>query len=339
MIARLARMVAFLSALTLLAITWLRETPPPPNHDLALTILPVPLPEQRKLGPFSVTGAWQLTSPNDDFGGYSALLRGSPGRLLAFSDRGMTLEFAAPGSPPGPVLIGPVAPITSPYKRNRDVESVAWDGHSNFAWLALEGRATIMRGMPGMEPEVVRIVPEWAEWDVNTGPEAMARLHDGRFVVLCECRSGWFDSINHPGFLYAGDPAEGVKGQPFTFAGADGYRPTDMAELPDGRVLVVMRKLLWPAPARFAGKIMLADPAGLVPGKVWDSIELADLASPWPVDNFEALAIEPLPGGRIAAWLMSDENEAVSQRVLLWRLEFRLSDLPARNQAKQKAPG
>lgn len=316
--------------------TWLRSPVPPPNHDLVLSLTALPLPlAPLHLGPFKLTGAWQLTSPNHDFGGYSALVQPVPGRLLALSDRGYYLNFAEPGAAVGAIGIGPVLQDMALLKQYRDVEAATWDPVSGQLWMALEGRNAVIRQHLDMRPMALRKIPEWSPWGSNTGPEAMVRLHDGRFVVLCECFTGWSESVAHPGFLYAGDPSAGSAGQAISFVGAEGYRPTDMAELPDGRVLIVMRHLLWPAPARFAAKMMLADPARIVAGQPWTAIELADLSAPLPVDNFEALAIEPRADGLITAWLMSDDNEAVSQRTLLWQLQFRLGDLPP----KQKAPG
>ena len=330
------RVLAVAMAAGLGFATWLRAPMPPHNHDLVLKLAPLSLPgAPLQLGPFTLTGAWQLTSPNSDVGGYSALVRPAPGRLLALSDRGFYLEFAAPGAPIGSVGIGPVLNDQALLKKNRDVESASWDPASGQLWLGLEGRNAVIRQHLDMRPIALRVIPEWSGWGSNTGPEAMVRLRDGRFVVLCECFTGWFEDTAHPAFLYAADPSAGSPGQAFSFEGAAGYRPTDMAELPDGRVLIVLRRLLWPAPARFAAKLMLADPAQIVPGQPWQAVELADLSAPLPVDNFEALAIEPRAAGWITAWLMSDDNEAVSQRTLLWQLDFRLSDLPP----KQKAPG
>jgi len=329
------RTIAALSIAVLLAITWLRDRPAPPNFDQVLKLTQLPLPSELRKGPFRLAEVWQLTSPNRNFGGYSALVRPQPGRFLALSDRGLKLEFPEPGEAAGPIEIGPLLRDQSVQKRNRDVEAAAWDAASGNLWLGLEGRGVVIRLHPGSLDEVVRTIPEWRDWGENTGPEAMTRLSDGRFVVLCECRSSRFDSVNHPAVLFPGDPTHEVAGQMFTFAGADGYRPTDMAQLPDGRVLIVMRRLVWLVPARFAIKLMLADPAEIAPGRTWAATELTAVDAPWPVDNYEALAIEPLPDGRIVAWMMSDENEAVTQRVLLLRLEFRLTDLPP----KQKAPG
>ena len=340
---------ASLLLILLVAPLWLRSALPQPSQAQQIRIerLDVPL-AQRRLGPFRLAGAWQLTSRNSSFGGYSALIRPQPGRLLAISDGGYFLDFAEPTD--APVLAGlqsarmaPALAVAGLRKADRDVEAASWDPLSQQMWLALEGRNAVVRQGTDMVPRALRVIPEWAEWSGNTGPEAMTRLRDGRFVALCECYSGWTDQTGHPGFIFASDPTLGVAATRFTFAGAPGYRPTDMAQLPDGRLLVLMRRLLWPAPARFAAKLMLADPAAIrlngvrggVRGGVLAATELADLSAPLPVDNFEALAIELQPGGGLTAWLMSDDNAAVSQRTLLWRLDFRISDLPP----MQKAPG
>ena len=324
---------------------WLRSALPPASNAQLITLerLEQPLP-RATLGPFQLTAAWRLTSPNNGFGGYSALIRPQPGRLLAISDGGYFLDFAEPDAALGqaanvavnqPARLGPAIAIQGLRRANRDVESATWDPASRQMWLGLEGRNAVIRQHADMKPEALRIIPEWQDWGANTGPEAMVRLRDGRFIALCECFTGWFENTAHAAFLFAGDPSAGAPGQRFIFAGTPGYRPTDVAELPDGRLLVLMRRLLWPAPARFAAKLILADPAAIRPGAVLPAIELADLSSPLPADNFEALAIESQPGGAVTAWLMSDDNEAVSQRTLLWRLDFRMSDLPP----KQKAPG
>jgi hypothetical protein len=108
-----------------------------------------------------------------------------------------------------------------------------------------------------------------------------------------------------------------------------------MAELPDGRVLILARTLLWPIPARFAVKVLIADPAAIRPGQVWRAIELGELSGDWPVDNYEGLAIERRADGSLIAWIISDENGAVSQRVLLLKVAIDETRLPP----KQKAPG
>ena len=332
---------ACLLLILLVTPLWLRSALPQPSdvQQIRVERLNVPL-MQRRLGPFRLAGAWRLTSRNSSFGGYSALIRPQPGRLFAISDGGYLLDFAAPTDAtslggPQSARMAPALAVAGLRKAGRDVEAASWDPLSQQMWLALEGRNAVVRQGIDMVPRGLRVIPEWAEWSGNTGPEAMTRLRDGRFIALCECYSGWTDQTGHPGFIFASDPTLGVAATRFTFAGAPGYRPTDVAQLPDGRLLVLMRRLRWPAPARFATKLMLADPAAIRSGGVLVATELADLSAPLPVDNFEALAIEPQPGGGLTAWLMSDDNAAVSQRTLLWRLDFRIGDLPP----MQKAPG
>lgn len=286
-------------------------------------------------GPFRLLNAWQIISSHPDFGGYSALLPSASGRLIAFSDRGYFLEFGKPEAAPASPRFGSAYLDKAGAKSSRDIEAAAWDPVTQRLWLAQEGRNAVVRYDPGMKLEALRRIPEWQDWPSNSGPEAMLRLPDGRFIVLCECRISWFGEYRHPAYLYPGDPIDTAAGQAFTFAGVDGYRPTDMAQLPDGRVLILMRRLLWPILARFAIKVVIADPDMIAPGQVWRGEEIADLAAPWPVDNYEGIAVERDARGQLVAWIISDENGAVSQRVLLLKVLIDESRLPQ----KQKAPG
>jgi hypothetical protein len=111
-----------------------------------------------------------------------------------------------------------------------------------------------------------------------------------------------------------------------------------MAELPDGRILILTRRLRWPMPPRFGTWMVLADPREIEPGQSWHGTPLVSLDGTGLEENYEGLAIEPLVGGKLAVWLISDSNGAVTQRTLLLRLELDPADLPA-TRAKQKAPG
>jgi Esterase-like activity of phytase len=333
---RLRQVLAILVALGLGAGTWLRSPVLPPSHEMALTLTPLSLSEGCcRAGPLRLIGAWQLSSPNETFGGYSALVRPVPGRLLALSDRGYYLDFAQPGAAEGPLAMGQILPDKVRFKDNRDVESASYDPGSQLLWIAQEGRNAVARHhLPDLDRQSFREVPELKSWPQNTGPEAMVRLTDGRFIVLCECTTGWFQGGHHPAFLFTGDPSEGATGRRLTFLGIDGYSPTDMAQLPDGRVLVLVRRLRWPMPARFAVKVLLADPAEIATDGTWQASEVADISAPWPVDNYEGLAIERTPDGRLIGWIISDENGAVTQRALLLKVEIDVQGMPAK-----RAPG
>lgn len=321
---RLRLLACLLLVAALAPGTWLRQRLPRPNEAQVLRLVPVDLPPRAalaaNLGPFALEGAWRLESPHLHFGSYSALAVLGGGRLLALSDRGQALRFAAPGAPPLPPRFTPILPGQTGSKEMQDAEAATYDSATGRLWIAWEFNNMITRqsDVPG-EPE--RVHPRaMRDWGGNSGPEAMVRLADGRFIVLREGFDGQFDDVRHRGVLFSGDPLDGARETRFTFSGPAGFSPVDLAPLPDGRVLLLMRRLVWPFPARFAGRILVADPAAIRAGGVWQGRQAALLTSSLGVDNFEGMAIEPGAGGRITVWLIADDNDAVLQRALLWKL-------------------
>jgi hypothetical protein len=148
--------------------------------------------------------------------------------------------------------------------------------------------------------------------------------------VLQEATTGWNEERLHRAVIFPGDPTRPGEPDRFTFAGPDRFSPVDMAQLPDGRVLVLMRRLVWPMPFRFAGGIALADPADIRSGGTWRAREVAKLSSQLPLDNFEGIAVEPRGDGKLTVWLISDDNQALSQRTLLWKMALDPERLPPR---------
>ena len=277
------------------------------------------------LGAFRLEGAWHLRSRFDTFGGYSALLIDEAGHFTAFSDNGTWLHLARPGAAPFAPLAGLTVPDLAAADESTDTESVAHDPDTGAMWTGWETSNLIIRH-DARGRETGRVKPSaMAGWPVNKGAEAMVRLADGRFVVLCECFAPW-SRQHHPAVVFAGDPVDGTQpASGFRFVGLPNFRPVDMAQLPDGRVLVLMRRLIWPMPPRFAGAILVADPAQIKADGEWHGTVVARLSSSLGVDNFEAMAIEPgaiepRADGAVTVWLLSDDNRAVTQRTLLWKL-------------------
>lgn len=331
----LRRLLVLLFVLLIAPTVWLRDAQQAPDRSQTLTTTALAIPANHSVGPFRLTGAWLLTSTNTEFGGYSALIVPKPGWLAAFGDSGSRLDLPQPGQPGSPRQTGVLAGDAR-FKGMRDVEAATRDSASDTVWLALEGRNSFLR-LDKAAPVFIG-APGMVQWGTNSGPEAMTRLSDGRFLALAEGTTGWGDSAAHPALVWPSAPEPGLAARPFRFIGPDGYRPTDMAQLPDGRVLIVTRRLLWPMPPRFSTRLVLADPAAIVPGGTWAGRELASLDGTGLEENYEGIAIEPLAGGRVAVWLISDANGAVTQRTLLLRLELDPATLPA-IPAKQKAPG
>lgn len=313
--------------------TWLRSERVliVPGDTLRFTALRLPPVSQlaAHLGPFKLAGAWEMTLGSYKFGGYSALVPLPDKRLLAIADNGGFITFMPPGGPAYTPRLGTLLSDPRNDKRRVDSESATRDPKTGTIWLGLEWLNAIVRIGPHWL-ETGRVRPAaMASWGPNSGPEALVRLSDGRFVALSEGAREWIRPHRHNGVVFAGDPvASGGKGQHFTFDGPAAFDPVDMAQLPDGRVLVLMRTLIWPLPEAFAGRIAIGDPAHIREGGVWKVTEVARIASGLPIDNFEGMAIVPRTDGRVTVWLISDDNQTKLQRTLLWKLVVDPADLP-----------
>jgi hypothetical protein len=155
-------------------------------------------------------------------------------------------------------------------------------------------------------------------WPGNAGPESLARLNDGRFLAIAEDRND--GRAFSRALLFDGDPtAPGTRAAALRYRRVPGARPTDAAQLPDGRLLILNRHFAWLSGA--SATLMIADPAGLRPGGTIEGHTLAVLAPPLTVDNMEALSVS-CAGGRTIVYLGSDNNMAPIQRTLF--LEFAL---------------
>jgi hypothetical protein len=328
------RKLALLLLLVGVAITtWFRSERVLIVPDKTLHFKVLKLPPERvlkaHLGAFKLEHAWQMTLGSHRFGGYSALLPLPDGRMLAISDAGRFLTFVPPGGPAYTPRVGTLLTAYRDDKRGVDSESAVRDPETGTIWLGMEFRNAVIRLAPNWTRNGSVAPKAMAAWEPNSGPEAMARLLDGRFLVLAEGAREWLWPRTHEGVLFAGDPVENPDAAiPFTLEGPTGFVPVDMVQIPDGRVLVLMRTLIWPVPEIFAGRIAIGDPAQIREGGTWHLTEVARLASTLPVDNFEGMAVTPRADGRLTVWLISDDNQTQLQRTLLWKLVVDPADLP-----------
>lgn len=285
--------------------------------DLALQPLEI---TDRRAGETVVVGAWWLTSSYPAFGSYSALVPIGGGRFLAASDTGRVLDFGRPGAPASPPTMDFFAGRREYNKFLVDIEAMTRDPASGRIWTAYEGSNTIERFEADFSaPARIRPIA-MRGWSGNTGPEAMTRLADGRFLVISEGREGWLGGAS-PALLFPADPVDGAEPVSFRFRAPDGFRPVDAALLPDGRVLVLVRRFNW-LPPSFANRILVADPAQIAVGAEWRGRQIAAITAPLPSDNYEGLAVEPAAAGTVRLWLISDDNRNKFQRTLLLALQW-----------------
>lgn len=308
---------------------WWRSALPPADYAAPVEVRQLAI-EQGRVGAFEFGGAWQLTSRNDNFGGYSALVALSDHELLMASDKGRTLRLPLP--PRG--VPGSKTAIFDPANKNdkhlNDIEGLAVDQASGTVWAALEHSNTVVRErrdgkLEGTSPAAMR------DWPTERGAEAFERLVDGRFLALSESRD---PDGTHPGLLFPRDPLEGGAPTRFRFAGLEDYRPTGLTALPDGRVLVLMREVHWGLPPRFTAAILLVDPARIEKGGLWRGKLLARLEQPFPLDNYEGIAAIPQADGKVAVWIVSDDNMMRAQRTLLVKLVWSANEKARGNPAR-----
>lgn len=294
---------------------------PPDENPPRLVLQAIPFGTPAEWPPeLKVSGAWHLTSGSRLFGGYSALLANPDGTLTAYSDDSTVLQFPPPDSPANSPLVMRSMFGEGRWKSDRDLESATEVTRTGQRWFGFEWNNRIARYDPAGSHARQVFPKAMADWPANGGAEAMARLSDGRFIVLRE-DPDWLSSGARPGLLFPSDPVDGAQPIRFTFRPPISYDPSDMATLPDGRVVILVRALnlpLWPF---FRNKLLIADPRQIVAGKPWPWRELATFYGPVPRDNYEGLTIVPDPTG-VTMWLISDDNKASYQRTLLLKLHW-----------------
>ena len=296
-----------------------REPPPPVSQ---VTYTPVPLfeeaPAGTRLGRLDFLGGWWVRSNDARVGGVSAL-HVEGGEALALSDAGWRIRLPLPPGPgPKQVWVAMVEKGPGPPgdKANRDVESLVVDGRR--AWLAFEQANAVWRydswffdTQSSAEPRAMR------EWSSNAGPEAMVRLGDGRFLVFAEGDGGDSEAV-----LFAGDPS--VAGTPalrLRYRPPEGYRVTDAALLPDGRLVLLNRDVSFFA--GFTARLTVAELPALTDRALIVGREIAAFEGAVTRDNFEGLSVTR-EGGRTILWLASDDNYNPLQRTLL--MKFALAE-------------
>lgn len=309
------------------------------NDSQAIAMVALPLevanPERRRVGALTYLGGWELRSDNSRFGGISAMAALPDGRFLALSDAGTLIGFT-------PTLSGRMADsfiaalpgVTEDADyRDYDSEGMTRDPATGQIWISYEARHAIRRLPPSLSRiDGVKRLAFARDWRANGGAETMVRLADGRFMILAETHLR--PDGSNSGYLFSGDPVEpGSQTMAFGYRAPKGYRPTDAALLPDGRILVLNRRIAFPN--GFSAKLTLIDPADIRKDGTVRPLVLASLTPPLLVDNMEGLAVTQ-ENDRLIVWMASDNNFTALQRTLL--LKFALT-LPNKKPEAEPAPG
>lgn len=266
---------------------------------------------------------WALSSRDKDFGGLSALSI-DKNHFTSVSDSGAILRFSLDeaSNRVSHALVSPLPRgcARDVNKQDRDSESIAHDPATGRYWIGFEWRNAICRSDGGLAT-TQRIARPTAmqRWSKTGGPEALVRLRDGRFLIFAEAVSG---GATLPDLLVADrDPTapETSFDRLFYAPPEHHFSPTDAAELPDGRLIILNRR--FEPPAYFSARLSLLDPirrgqAGYVSGKV-----IARFGRPGLTSNFEGVAVSE-EGARTFIWLISDDNFLWIEKTYLLKFEL-----------------
>lgn len=305
---------------------------PAPVRDISADMRGEPVAVNApELGPFTVEAIWNLTSTNDRFGGYSALTMLGDGRLLAGSDTGFLLTLAQPQ--PGEAFVVKASALrqfvigAAQDKRDADLEALTRDPVTDTIWGAYERHNALEKydenliRIARMRPTAMR------DWSANSGPEAMTRLPDGRFVLIAEANQAWGfgmfgEDRHHAGLLYSADPFAGGTATRFIFRSPKNYRPVDITMLDEHRAIIVLRRFELAYPPRFHAALMIADTRTIRAGDVWEGDLTVPFGPSLPGDNIEGVTVSQSDDGARIIWLISDDNFYRTQRTLLYKLRL-----------------
>lgn len=329
--------IGVLAALSVIVLGGQRQHRP--NNQQRIAILAIPLdparPQRTELDQLRFLGAWVLTSENDRFGGLSGLAALPGGRFVALGDGATLVDFRLTSA--GGIADAFIRPLpwrgkpdAEPDFEDRDSESLVRDPGTGQYWVSFENHPALRRYSADLTRELQLVRPRpMKRWPANGGAEALARLPDGRFIVFSEAaaaKGGGYEAL-----LFPGAPSADARPVRFAYAPPRGFRATDAKALPDGRLLILHRRLAFPS--GLSASIGIADPAQIRPGILLRSTQLARLEAPLAVDNMEGLAVTQ-EAGRTIAWIISDNNFNAFQRTLLMKFA-----LPNERRGADKAPG
>jgi hypothetical protein len=285
-------------------------------------------PSAKAIGRLLWRGGVMMTANSRHFGGWSDLHVSPDGKsLTSISDEGAwltaTIDYDGEANLAGlsNARIGQLKGLDGQLiatKAEADAEAMARlpDG----SWLvAFERNHRIWRYQTLTSvPTLFEGPSDIGRQPANGGIEAMTALSDGTVIAISEEYSLQPDTV----VGWIGTPVAGGRYQwkSFSYATIPDFRPTAIAQMPDGSYAMLERAFDVARGVRV--RVMRFDAAQLVAGGKVQAEELARLASPYAVDNLEGLAATKGARGETLLWLISDDNFNPLQRNILLLFEL-----------------
>ena len=288
-------------------------------------------PKQLKLGVLEYQGGLSLSSDAGNLGGLSGLVLTPKGEgFIAVTDRSdllrATFLFGKDGDLEGlaNASLQRLRDIDGKYISNRpdnrdqDAEAITRRADGSYL-VSFEVTHRVLHYEDlSAQPSLFPMPPGLKKAPRNGGLEAMTLLPDGRTLVLTEMyRTNDQDTADYIGWLL---DAEGESLGQIYWPASGLYRPAGLAALPNGDVLLLQRR--YTVAGGMGMRLAQIPAAQIKPGARMLDLELARMAPPLSVDNFEGLAVHPDPAGGWTIYLLSDDNFNPLQRTLLLRFHL-----------------
>ena len=327
-------------------------------ENVQLKVAPVPLqgvnPFRKDIGRLTFVAGFHLTSPDKRFGGLSGIDLRSDGGLLAVSDDGafVWIDLAADGVTPFAARIAGMLDDKGdafPTKSAGDGEGLALNGE--VALVSFEGEHRVLAydiGKCGAAARGATVASARSLTDAfarqalkvggNQGAEGLALTPDWKLIAGLETQSGSASRLSaravevEPEFDIAiGAGAPELVGLDVLPAGEGGrdvrlfslHRSTNALAT---SVITIVETYLEATldqsnlPARVISDIDERSRQGY---RVTSSRVLAEMNVFVTIDNFEGLAVSPLPDGGARLFVVSDNNFSARQRTLLMVYDLR----------------
>ncbi len=266
-------------------------------------------------GPLVLAGAWELEANDPRLGGVSALAI-DRGRFLAVTDRGAVLSFDRPGVTLPSIWLADLRAGPGPFgkKWGRDAESLALDPTGRGWWVGYEQNHSLWLYDPDLTFALDHIDLERDDWRDNRGAEGLLASEDSLLVLAENGREAMSVSTEGLGRLLLDARAE----------------VAEAARAPDGSAWLLLRSKGWGGITQSIAPLISAN-GGYRAGRGWPLPKGA-------FDNYEGMAITPLPGGGWRFWLATDDGHRIMARTLLVALDLRHDKSPAGGAGPSKKP-
>lgn len=304
-----------------------RDPPQPERASRSIEISARPIthfnraePKANRFGVLEFRGGLVLSSPEQEFGGWSGLVMESDGSsLFAVSDAGswLTADVTYQGSRPAGLARAQIGSLRAlggrplDDKREQDAESVTLAEGTLARGMLLIGFERLHRigRFPIRDREVqtpsgyLKLPAEARSMPRNQGFEALAVIRggplQGSLVAFAERYTR--GSGYHTGWIW-------VRGEPqrFQLRDDDEFNITDAAALPDGGLLVLERFFRWTSGVKM--RIRRLAPNEVTPGARAVGQVLIEADSSYEIDNMEGMAIHRSQAGETVVSLVSDDN-------------------------------